>query len=100
MVVASWRGARKFGFVYGQRQGVKRFSTRPGGFRAAWEENTVFVKPIVTPEEIAATWANADKTERVDAPRMKAAKKPTQRKPVNHQARYRALKRAKKAGQK
>jgi len=28
-------GSQYLGFVYGQRQGVKRFSTRPGGFRAA-----------------------------------------------------------------
>jgi hypothetical protein len=53
-----------------------------------------FIKPIVTKEEMNATWANTDKTPRVDAPRLKATPKKVAKPYVNHIARYKKLRRA------
>ena len=52
---------------------------------------------IVTPADLAATWANADKTPRVDAPRNKAKAAKAVPTRVNHAARYKVAKRLKKA---
>ena len=50
----------------------------------------------ITAEELSATWAHADATPRVDAPRMqKRAQHDKQLTQINHAKRYRAERKAK-----